>query len=71
MSLYQVVVTNLYGQDDNIITLQEDGDGLGMLHVSVKGEYYGKMDFSMDPDDAVEFANSILKQVKHIKENSK
>jgi hypothetical protein len=67
MSLYQVNVVKLYGPQDGVITLQEDGDGLGMVHVSSSGEYYGKFEFNMEPDEAIVLANAIIQQANYLK----
>lgn len=59
----------LYKQSENAeIKIHEDGDGLGMVVVKTTADYWGAIDFSMDADDAVDFANAILKVVAMMKE---
>lgn len=60
---------NLYNSTaDADIKIHESGDGLNMIVVKTTSDYWGKIDFSMDVDDAVDFANGIFKAVQFIKE---
>ena len=71
MAIQSSKLFKLYGEDGTVITIQEDGDGLGMVAVSTKGDYYGPLNFTMDADDAMILANAIIEQAKYIKEQNK
>ncbi len=70
MTVYKTVDIRVYDTEaKESIIVSEDGDGLGMVNVRCLGDYFGKVDFSLDEDVAVMLANAILEQVKYIKEN--
>lgn len=48
------------------LIIDEDGDGLGMVTVKCETDYYGKLNFSMEPTTAKAMAEAILEQVKNI-----
>ena len=55
------------------ITIGEDADGLDMVRVYTETkedkEYWGEIDFVMNTEQALAFANAILKKVKEIRES--
>lgn len=60
---------NLYKPtEDCTVTIHEDGDGLGMICVKADRDYFGKIDFSMNHDDARALANGILKAIELARE---
>lgn len=52
--------------DGDPVHIREDGDDLGLVVVECKTDYYGKLDFSMNPTTAKAMAEAILEQVKNI-----
>lgn len=69
IATYQV---NLYdGSSGTNIKIQENGDILGILNVKVDKDHFGQINFSMDFQDAKDFANGILHAVELIEESQK
>ncbi len=70
MTVYTYKTLSLYDNDSGkTITLTEDPDGLGMVHVKCDSDYYGKLDFNLADDMALALANAIIEQLKYIKED--
>lgn len=70
MTMYITNTINLYDYDADSTTIKisPDGDGAGMVVVKADTKYYGQIDFSMDADAAIQFAEAIIAQAKMVKE---
>lgn len=72
MTIYKSVALTIYdNENEQTVLISDDPDGLDMVHVKQKDDYYGKLNFTMDVDMAEAVANAILEQVKHIREAQK
>ena len=71
MAMYTTYDVNLYSHENGKtnIRISEDGDGISMVVVKASTDYYGKMDFCMDANEAIIFAEGIIKQAKWVLEN--
>lgn len=69
IATYQV---NLYdGFSGTNINIQENKEILGMLEVNADKDHFGQIKFSMNFQDAKDFANGILRAVELIEESQK
>ena len=62
-------ITVCTSDGDPVVIGEDDGgagDGLGMVAVKCKTDYYGKLDFTMEITTAKAMAEAILEQVKNI-----
>ena len=73
MAMHTTYDVNLYSclNNNTIISITEDGDGLGIVIIKADTDHYGKMDFCMDAYEAIIFAEGIIKQAKWVLGNQK
>lgn len=70
MTVYKSVSISVYdAENDEEVVVAKDSE-FDMVVVKAKSDYYGNLNFSMNPDTAVALAEAILEQVEYIREKA-